>query len=103
MSIIAKFNSKLMVLERFFKQATKSNNADKVLLSQQINKSLNNSNITPFCQEYLHNTDFMSLKPRGESVRYHEYLNAVNEVGIYDMVITYENDETNLKESIIIN
>ena len=34
--------------------------------------------------------------------RYHEDLNAVNEVGIYDMVITYENDETNLKESIII-
>ena len=34
--------------------------------------------------------------------RYHEDLNAVNEVGIYDMVITYENDETNLKESIVI-
>lgn len=34
--------------------------------------------------------------------RYHEDLNAVNEVGIYDMVITYENEETNLKETIVI-
>ena len=34
--------------------------------------------------------------------KYHEYLNALNEVGIYDMVITYENEETNLKESIVI-
>jgi hypothetical protein len=34
--------------------------------------------------------------------RYHEDLNAVNKFGIYDMVITYENDETNLKESIVI-
>ena len=33
---------------------------------------------------------------------YHEDLNTVNEVGIYDMVITYENEETNLKESIVI-
>lgn len=34
--------------------------------------------------------------------RYHEDLNIVNEVGIYDMVITYENEETDLKESIVI-
>ena len=34
--------------------------------------------------------------------RYNEDLNMVNEVGIYDMVITYENKETNLKESIVI-
>ena len=34
--------------------------------------------------------------------RYNEDLNIVNEVGIYDMVITYENKETNLKESIVI-
>lgn len=34
--------------------------------------------------------------------RYHEDLNVVNEVGLYDMVITYENEETNLKESIVI-
>ena len=34
--------------------------------------------------------------------RYHEDLNIVNEVGTYDMVITYENEETNLKESIVI-
>lgn len=78
MSIISKFNSKLMVLESFFKQATKSKNVDKVVLSQQINKLHNNSNITPFCQEYFQNTDFMSIKPRGESVKYHGYLNAIN-------------------------
>ena len=59
MSIISKFNSKLMVLERFFKQATKSKNVDEVVLSQQINKLHNNSNITPFCQEYFQNTDFL--------------------------------------------
>lgn len=34
--------------------------------------------------------------------RYHEDLNVVNEVGLYDMIITYENEETNLKESIVI-
>lgn len=34
--------------------------------------------------------------------RYHEDLNNVNVGGIYDMVITYENEETGLKESIII-
>ncbi|MBR2336962.1 MAG: hypothetical protein IKA61_03335 [Clostridia bacterium] len=34
--------------------------------------------------------------------RYHESLNVVNEVGVYDMVITYENEETSLKESIVI-
>lgn len=34
--------------------------------------------------------------------RYNEDLNNLNEVGLYDMVITYENVETNLKDSIVI-
>ncbi len=34
--------------------------------------------------------------------KYNESLNKINEVGLYDMVITYENEETNLKESIVI-
>ena len=34
--------------------------------------------------------------------RYHESSNFINKVGIYDMVITYENEKTNIKESIVI-
>ncbi len=34
--------------------------------------------------------------------RYNDDLKALNEVGVYDMVITYENEEADLKESIVI-
>jgi hypothetical protein len=49
-------------------------------------------------------TKFVILKGQviERTYKYNEDLNNLNEVGVYDMVITYENEETGLKESITI-
>jgi len=77
MSIISRFNSKRF-LEKFFNLSTKHKNAEEVVLSQELNKVFKTSQTTPFCHDYLQNTDFRALEPRGECVEYHGYLNAIN-------------------------
>lgn len=49
-------------------------------------------------------TKFVILKGQviERTYKYNEDLNNLNEVGLYDMVITYKNEENNLKESITI-